>query len=279
MGQFRGFYANGTTQEEPMPFVKGQSGNPAGRPVGSRNRFTREMDEALEQRGLPLIDAIVGHAHAANPTAMRLCFQRVAGKQRPCAFQLPPLETPDYTVAAVTEVQRALGAGEITSEEAARLVDVIGRIVRVLASTGAAEIDFADRLARVEELLQLNAGDSIALQSMPPEAAPAAREPAIVNNNAKTMAPASGGAAKPVVRAPPLPPLPPPAAKNNEDLRVAAALDAAVRATLPRRESVKQQLMNSVSPSALLIGDITENVLAGKTKSVMPPLAPSARAA
>jgi Family of unknown function (DUF5681) len=268
-----------------MPFVKGQSGNPAGRPVGSRNRFTREMDEALEQRGLPLIDAIVGHAHAANPTAMRLCFQRFAGKQRPCAFQLPPLETPDYTMAAVSEVQRALGAGEITSEEAARLVDVIGRIVRVLASTAAAEIDFADRVAGVEEMLQVNTGDSAAAQSMPPKATPApparaAAEPAIVNNNTKTMAPRPTQAAKPVVRAPTLPPLPPSAPKSNEDPRVAAALDAAVRATLPRRrETVKQQLMNSVSPSALLIADITENVLAGKTKSVMPPLAPPARAA
>jgi Family of unknown function (DUF5681) len=264
-----------------MPFVKGQSGNPAGRPVGSRNRFTREMDEALEQRGVPLIDAIVGHAHAANPTAMRLCFQRFAGKQRPCAFQLPPLETPDYTMAAVSEVQRALGAGEITSEEAARLVDVIGRIVRVLASTAAAEIDLADRLERVEEVLQLNAGDSAVPQSVPVEASSEVKsEGVIVNNNAKTMAPASGGAAKPVVRAPTLPPLPPPAPESKEDPRVAAALDAAVRATLPRRrESVKQLLMNSVSPSALLIGDITENVLAGKTKSVMPPLAPPARAA
>jgi hypothetical protein len=259
-----------------MPFVKGQSGNPAGRPAGSRNKFTREMDEALEQRGVPLIDAIVGHAHAANPTAMRLCFHRLTGKQRPCAFQLPPLETPGYTMAAVTEVQRALGAGEITSEEAARLVDVIGRIVRVLASTAAAEIDFDDRLARVEEVLQLNAGDTAAPQSMPPEAAPApAPRATIVNNNAKTMAPARS--AKGVLRSPTLAP---PAPKNNEDPRIAAILDEAVPATLPRRrESVQEGLMSSVSPSALLVGEVTEKVLAGKTESVMPRAAPAARAA
>ena len=267
-----------------MPFVKGQSGNPAGRPVGSRNKFTREMDEALEQRGVPLIDAIVGHAHAANPTAMRLCFHRLTGKQRPCAFQLPPLETPGYTMAAVTEVQRALGAGEITSEEAARLVDVIGRIVRVLASTAAAEIDFDDRLDRCEDALGLllNAGKSSTRpHSKPadevPERAPEVKsEGIIVNNNAKTMTPAAKPAQ--LTRAPR-----PASAKNNEDPRVAAALDRAVPASLtdvhPRRASVNAQLMNTASPSALLVGEVTEKVLAGETESVMPPLAAPARAA
>jgi hypothetical protein len=207
--------------------------------------------------------------------------------QRPCAFQLPPLDTPNYTVAAVTEVQRALGAGEITSEEAARLVDVIGRIVRVLASTAAAEIDFADRLDRCEDALGplLNARERTK-----PDAKPAAQphdrrpevksEGVIVNNNVKTTAPASGGAAKPVVRATTLTPLPPSETGNKEDPRVTAALDAAVRATLPRRrESVKDRLMSSASPAALLAGEITDKVLAGETEPVMPPLAQPARAA
>src|SRR5262249_57265402 len=75
-----------------------------------------------------------------------------------------------------------------------------------------------------------------------------------------------------------------PATRNNEapplDPRVAAALDKAVQATLPRRRhSVKEQLLSSTSPAALLIGDITEKVLAGKTAPVLPPRMPLATAA
>src|ERR1700732_1280828 len=78
-------------QEYPMPCVKGQSGNPAGRPVGSRNRFTREMREALEERGPDLIDRLAELAREANPAAMRLCYERLVptGKHRAVAVELP----------------------------------------------------------------------------------------------------------------------------------------------------------------------------------------------
>jgi hypothetical protein len=192
-----------------MPFVKGQSGNPAGRPAGSRNKFTAEMQEALEESGLPLIQRLLELAGDGNTGAMRQCLDRLMGKHKPSSVALPAPDAPNYVVAALTEIHRALGAGEIASDEASRLVDFVGRTARVLASKAMAEIDFADRLARVEEILvALLKADTArrAQQARPSEMAPAsapqpAAEPAIANNHAETMAPTPAEAAQPVATA------------------------------------------------------------------------------
>jgi hypothetical protein len=244
-----------------MPFAKGQSGNPAGRPAGSRNKFTRDMQEALEESGLPLIQRLFELAGDGNTGAMRQCLDRLIGKHRPSSVALPAPDSPNYVVTALSEIHRALGAGEIASDEASRLVDFVGRTARVLASKAVAEIDFADRLARVEEVLvALLEADTArrAREARPSEMAPAsapqpAAEPAIANNNAETMAAAPAEAAQPVATAP----AEPGAIENNNGNSMGApdALDEAVRATLPpRRDGVKERLMSSTSPLGLFAG-------------------------
>jgi|HubBroStandDraft_6_1064221.scaffolds.fasta_scaffold677441_2 hypothetical protein len=96
-----------------MPFVKGQSGNPAGRPLGSRNKVNREAEAALEAVGGGLVDRIIDHAGAGHPTAMRLCMDRMLpmGKHRPVAVVLPPVNIPDYALMAAAEISRAFAAG------------------------------------------------------------------------------------------------------------------------------------------------------------------------
>jgi hypothetical protein len=265
-----------------MPFVKGLSGNPAGRPVGSRNRFTREMDEALEKQGVPLIDAIAAHARTANPAAMRLCLDRLVpvGKNRAATIELPPVETPDYTTTALGEIHRALAASEISTDEGTRLVSFVDRTARVLASKAVAEIELADRLARCEEALAkclmmlgmpVPAAEAAA-DASPQPAAPAATGPAIANNNAKTMEPAAAAG-----RSAAAPPAEPPAvAKNNE--APAASISASVEAALgpantPPRGGTKRRLMESASPLALTAA------LDAQTTPAPPPRIPLAAAA
>jgi Family of unknown function (DUF5681) len=227
-----------------MPFVKGHSGNPAGRPVGSRNKFTSEMHEALEEKGLLVIQRLLVLAAEGNTGAIRQCLDRLMGKHKPSAVQLPSPESPRYLMDALTEIHRALGAGEIASDEAARLVDLVGRTARVLASKAVAVIDFADRLERCEQILRalLNASKPAAAKQATSEPVPdAAPQPAIDHNSAKTMAPPPAEADELTPTA-----VPEPSIDNNNGITMetAAALDEAIRASLPRRgDRVKGQLL------------------------------------
>jgi hypothetical protein len=220
-----------------MPFVKGQSGNPAGRPVGSRNKFTSEMQDALEESGFPLVQRLLELAGQGNAGAMRQCLDRLMGKHRASSVVLPAPDSPNYVMAALAEIHRALGAGEIASDEASRLIDVVGRTARVLAAKAVAEIDFAARLARVEEVLvaMLKADTARraeeARRSEAAPAAPATADPPIDNNNAETM-PGTAAQARP---APGTGPVHAPAIdKNNENTMGASALDEPIPASLPR---------------------------------------------
>ena len=248
-----------------MPFVNGQSGNPAGRPVGSRNKFTRALDEAFQKDGFAVVDTIMEYAQNANPAAMRLCLDRLVpkGRDRPGSIALPPADTADFPKVAVDTIYRALAESEITIDEADRLIGLAERTTRLLASKARAEIDVAERLARCEEALLL------LLNASKPAAAPEAMaEPAIDNNNAEAMAPRSEDTGAPIavaladVGA---------AAGNNE----AAAADPVAygEATSAAREGRKrrvngvaiERLMGSTSPLAHLAG-----AMAGR----LPPLPP-----
>jgi Family of unknown function (DUF5681) len=262
-----------------MPFVKGQSGNPAGRPVGSRNKVNLTMEPVFTANGEAIIERVVEHAKAGNPVAMRLCMDRLVpmGKHRPLGFQLPPMETGADVHAAIAAIYDALGDGHISVGEAGELLRVAQLTARILREFDAEARERDERLERVEEaltkcLMLLGAAPDAEAQA-PPADAPAG-EGAIVNNNAETMAPASAGPA----RAAAAPAQVAPAAKNIEDPIVAAALDRAVAAALadvrPRRRSTRSRLMDSVSPLALMVG-----LTPPKTARVILPDVPVARAA
>ncbi len=194
-----------------MPFQPGQSGNPAGRPAGSRNKSTREMEEAFAAGGPEAVRMILDHAKAANLAAMRLCMERALpmGKNRPLPISLPPIDTPDYIRAATTVVLEALGEGEIMIAEANGLMALIERTVRLQAtreaSKLAARVEFLEG-ALNELLVQLGVDPIVnnngkttpapvarptPAAAAPTQAASLAAGPSIVNNNAKTMAPAA----------------------------------------------------------------------------------------
>jgi hypothetical protein len=76
------------------PFEKGRSGNPGGRRRGSRNKATLAAAALLAGESEALTRKAVEMALTGDPTAMRLCMERVLPpcRERTVKFNLPPIE-------------------------------------------------------------------------------------------------------------------------------------------------------------------------------------------
>jgi hypothetical protein len=78
------------------PFRKGVSGNPDGRPSGSRNKTTIAVENLLDGEAEALTRKAIELAKRGDMAALSLCLERIAPprKDRPVAFALPAIDTP-----------------------------------------------------------------------------------------------------------------------------------------------------------------------------------------
>ena len=136
-----------------MSFQKGESGNPAGRPRGARNRATLLMQNLLADDAEAIGRKAIEMAKAGDLAAIRLCMDRLAPvrKDEPVAFELPPIEKAADSVAATASIVAAVAAGELTPSQAAELCKVIDVYVRALENKG-----FDERLTKLENQRRQN---------------------------------------------------------------------------------------------------------------------------
>jgi hypothetical protein len=108
-------------------FSKGASGNPSGRPLGSRNHATVLIESLLEGQVKELIQKTIDMALAGDARAMRLCLDRIspARKDRPIQLSLPAVETVQQIALAVGKVATAVGNGEITPSEGEVVANIL----------------------------------------------------------------------------------------------------------------------------------------------------------
>src|ERR1700747_512075 len=106
---------------------KGQSGNPAGMPKGTRHRATMLAEKLMADDAENIVRAVVNAAKNGDPTAMRLCVERLipVRKGRPITFDLPDIETASDITRALGVIAKAMAAGELTPDEAGTVAPVI----------------------------------------------------------------------------------------------------------------------------------------------------------
>ena len=128
------------------PFTIGTSGNPAGRPVGSRNKATLAAEQLLDGRAERLTEKAIELALGGDVTALRLCLERVIGprRDRPIQLKLPSATKAQEIPAALAAAIQAVGEGRITPAEGQILAEMLEAHRKVLET---AELE-----ARVSEL-------------------------------------------------------------------------------------------------------------------------------
>jgi hypothetical protein len=105
------------------PFARG---NP-GKPPGARHRTTLAVESLLDGEAEKLTRKAIKLALAGDTTALRLFLERIAPlrKGRPVAISLPDVKSPAGVTDALAAIVKAMGAGEITSDEAVALAGVV----------------------------------------------------------------------------------------------------------------------------------------------------------
>src|SRR5215212_8702774 len=113
-----------------MPFQPGTSGNPAGKPRGTRHKATRAVDVLLEGEAEKLTRKAIELALEGDGTALRLCLERLCPprKDRPIRLQIGPVVSLTDLSAVQVSLVQAMAQGHLTPAEAADAAAVVERV-------------------------------------------------------------------------------------------------------------------------------------------------------
>ena len=128
-------------------FKPGQSGNPSGRPKGSRHKTTLAIEKLLDGEGEEITRRAIEKAKEGDMAAIRICLDRIAPtrKDRHIEFSLPNMEKASDAANASAAIVQAASSGELTPSEAGELMRVVESYARTLQVC-----DFEARLERLE---------------------------------------------------------------------------------------------------------------------------------
>ena len=127
-------------------FLKGQSGNPAGRVSGTRNRATMIMEQLFDGASSDVSKEALAQAMNGDGATLRLIVRSVIGprRHRASSFAMPLLQGAADVAPAIAAIAAA-AEGAISTAEASEMSQVVERYTRALAAD-----EIESRLQRLE---------------------------------------------------------------------------------------------------------------------------------
>ena len=132
-------------------FEKDQSGNPQGRPAGSRNKASILLDKMADDEAEAIQRLVIDAAKTGDLKAAELLLARIwpPRRGRSVRIEFPPAEGAAGVSEAMAAVVDAMAAGDITPDEAATITGIL-EIRRKAIETQ----ELADRISRLERNME-----------------------------------------------------------------------------------------------------------------------------
>ncbi len=137
----------GKRKAPPHAFKPGQSGNPKGKPAGTRSKSTMLLLGLMQDGATEIAKAVIAAAKAGDLTAARIILDRLIphAKERPVSLTLPDTSSAEGIAAAQNEILQAVADGELLPTEGATLAGIVEARRRAIETA-----EFEQRLAALE---------------------------------------------------------------------------------------------------------------------------------
>ena len=120
-----------TDKPKPWQFKKGQSGNPKGKPKGTRNKATIAAKDLFEQNSETITQKIIDLDLTGDITALKLCLDRICPpiKAQAQHIKIDSIEDSNLTD-TVTRILNEVTQGNIAPDIGSQLIGSLAVIAR-----------------------------------------------------------------------------------------------------------------------------------------------------
>lgn len=138
--------------KRPVPksaFKPGTSGNPKGKPVGTRSKSTQLLLALMEGDAANIAQAVIDAAKGGDLMAAKIILDRLVppAKERPVYVDVPDTRTAEGVSAAQSAILQAVAGGNLLPGEAATLSAIVESKRRAIET-----LELSERISKLEGL-------------------------------------------------------------------------------------------------------------------------------